>query len=165
MSGNKDCHEWNQVLNCQNCYQCLKSHKPLFVCVFIIVFVFVFVSFFGHVMSPNHSDQMSQRSQVSGIALWMVVLFDFVLSLFMSPNHHMINCVKSHKATELLFEGVLYLAFVFYLLLMQTTLIKCLENHNSIESLSCFFGGKHFSLCKWGSIVTDKVTYWAVFVS
>ena len=36
--------------------------------VFVFVFVFVIVFFFGRVMSPHHSDQMSQRSQVSGIA-------------------------------------------------------------------------------------------------
>merc|ERR1712016_155095 len=45
----------------------------LFVFVFVIVFVFVFfivfVNFFGHVMSSHHSEQMSQRSQVSRIAL------------------------------------------------------------------------------------------------
>ena len=39
--------------------------------VYVIVFVFVFVIVFclGHVMSPHHSDQMFQRSEVSGIAL------------------------------------------------------------------------------------------------
>ena len=44
--------------------------------VFVIVFVFVLIllslslslPFFGRVMSPHHSDQMSQRSQVSRIA-------------------------------------------------------------------------------------------------
>ena len=35
---------------------------------FVIVIVFVFVNFFGHVISSHHSDQMSQRSQVSRIA-------------------------------------------------------------------------------------------------
>ena len=39
--------------------------------VFVFVFVFVFVIFFGQVMSPHHTDQMSQWSQVSGIALCM----------------------------------------------------------------------------------------------
>ena len=38
--------------------------------VFVIVFVFILV-FFGQVMSPHHSDQMSQRSQVSWVALCM----------------------------------------------------------------------------------------------
>ena len=46
---------WIQFLNCQNCSQ--------------NVFVFVFVNFFGHVMSSHHSEQMSQRSHVSRIAL------------------------------------------------------------------------------------------------
>ena len=39
------------------------------VIVIVFVFVFVFVNFFGHVMSSHHSEQMSQRSQVSRIAL------------------------------------------------------------------------------------------------
>ena len=41
----------------------------VFVIVFliVIVIVFVIVFFVGQVMSPHHSDQMSQRSQVSRI--------------------------------------------------------------------------------------------------
>ena len=34
--------------------------------------------FFGQVMSPHHSDQMSQRSKVSRMALWKSFLFVFV---------------------------------------------------------------------------------------
>ena len=36
---------------------------------FVIVFVFVVVFFVGLVMFPHHSDQMSQSSKVSKIAL------------------------------------------------------------------------------------------------
>ena len=57
--------------------------------------------FFGHVMSSHHSEQMSQRSQVSRIALRMcsqnvfvfviVFVFVFVFVIFfghvMSPHH------------------------------------------------------------------------------
>ena len=39
------------------------------VIVIVFVFVFVFVNFFGHVMSSHHSEQMSQRSQVSRVTL------------------------------------------------------------------------------------------------
>ena len=49
----------------------------VFVFVIVLVFVFVIV-FFGQVMSPHPSDQMSQRSQVSGIALFMCSLNVFV---------------------------------------------------------------------------------------
>ena len=59
--------------------------------VFVFVFVIVFdiVSFFGQVMHPYHS-QMSQRSQVSGIALFrcslnvfvFVIVFSFVFVFF-----------------------------------------------------------------------------------
>ena len=43
----------------------------VFVIVFVFVFVFVFVIvyFFDLVKSPHHSGQMSQRSQVSRIAI------------------------------------------------------------------------------------------------
>ena len=37
--------------------------------VFVLVFVFVIVFVVGQVISPHHSDQMSQRSQVSSVAL------------------------------------------------------------------------------------------------
>ena len=36
------------------------------------------LSFFGQIMSPYHSDQMYQVSQVSGIALWWSSLNVFV---------------------------------------------------------------------------------------
>ena len=36
---------------------------------FVIVFVFVIACFVGQVMSPHHSDQMSQRSQLSRVTL------------------------------------------------------------------------------------------------
>ena len=41
--------------------------------VFVFISVFVFVNFFGHVMSPHHSDEMSQRSQVFRVALCMSI--------------------------------------------------------------------------------------------
>ena len=88
------------ILNCQKCNQCLKGHKgalwrcSLTVFVFVIVFAFVFVFlmiFFCQGMSNNHSDHMSQRSQVSIITLWMcslnvfvfVIVFVFVFVLVM----------------------------------------------------------------------------------
>ena len=37
-----------------------------------------FQCFFGQVMSPHHSDQMSQRSQVSRIAFWCSSINAFV---------------------------------------------------------------------------------------
>ena len=52
--------EYNRVKRCS---------QNVFVFVFVIVFVFVFVNFFGHVMSSHHSEQMSQRSQVSRVTL------------------------------------------------------------------------------------------------
>ena len=53
----------------RRCSQNVFVFVIVFVFVFVFVFVIVFVNFFGHVMSSHHSEQMSQRSQVSGIAL------------------------------------------------------------------------------------------------
>ena len=76
--------------------------------------------FFGQVMSPHHSDQMSQRSQVSGIALWrcslnvcvfvIVFVFVFVIVFFLvrSCLHiTLIKCLEGQKSLGLLFEGAL----------------------------------------------------------
>jgi uncharacterized membrane protein len=62
------------------------------------VFIFVFVNFFGHVRSSHHSEQMSQRSQVSRITLRrcsqnvfffvFVFLFVFVIFLVKSCLHY-----------------------------------------------------------------------------
>merc|ERR1712088_452666 len=50
--------------------KCLKGHKSLgWLLGRVNVFVFVFVNFFGDVMFSHHSEQMSQRSQVSRMAL------------------------------------------------------------------------------------------------
>ena len=61
------------VLNCQKCNQCLKGHKSLGlffegVLHFSLSFSFLLFChclFVGKVMSPHHSDQKSQGSQVS----------------------------------------------------------------------------------------------------
>ena len=70
--------------------------------------------FFGHVMSSHHSEQMSQRSQVSRIALRrcsqnvfvfviVFVIFFLVMScLFITLN----KCLKGHKSLGSLIEGV-----------------------------------------------------------
>ena len=54
----------------------------VFVFVIVFVFVFVFVNFFGHVMFSHHSEQMSQRSQVSRIALRRCSQNVFVFVIF-----------------------------------------------------------------------------------
>ena len=72
------------ILMCLNCQKCQQFHNfsrigmpsriskialwrcslNVFVIVLVSVFVFVIVFFVGHVMSPNQSEQMSERSQV-----------------------------------------------------------------------------------------------------
>merc|ERR1712141_144554 len=89
------------------------------VIVIVFVFVFVFVNFFGHVMSSHHSEQMSQRSQVSRIALRrcsqnvFVFVFIFVIVfvfLFVFVNFFLVmsclfitlnKCLKGHKSLGL----------------------------------------------------------------
>ena len=78
--------------------------------------------FFGHVMSSHHSEQMSQRSQVSRIALRrcsqnvLVFVFVFVIVfvfVFVFVNFFLVmscllitmnKCLKGHKSLGLLFS-------------------------------------------------------------
>ena len=75
------------------------------------------LSCFGQVMSPHHFDQMSQRSQVSRIALWRCSLNVFVFVIV----------------------NVFVIVFVIVFLLVRSclliTLIKCLKGHKSLGSL------------------------------
>ena len=71
----------------------------VFVIVFVFVFVFFIVFFLGRVMSPLHSDHMSQGSQVSQSAQWQC--FSKVsLSEFVSDE-------ATYRAVPLFSEGQL----------------------------------------------------------
>ena len=78
--------------------------------------------FIGQAMSPHHSDQMSQRSQVSSVTLWrrslnvfvFVIVFVFasvfVIVFFLVSSClliTLIKCLKSRKSLGSLFEGAL----------------------------------------------------------
>ena len=76
-----------KIVNFQNCTQCLKCHKSLGLLLGgVLMYLSLSLSlslsiFLGHVMSPHHSEQISQRSQVSRIALrrcsqnvWLLVV-------------------------------------------------------------------------------------------
>ena len=104
------CSLWMCSQNVFFCY-CL----CLCICICHCIFV-------GHVMSCHHSDQMSQRSQVSRIALWrcslnafvFVIVFVFVfvfVSVFLLVRLclliTLIKCVKGHKSLGSLLEGAL----------------------------------------------------------
>ena len=66
--------------------------------------------FLGHVMSPHHSEQISQRSQVSRIALRrcshvFVFVFVIVFVIFWVISCLLITlnkCLKGHKSLGLL---------------------------------------------------------------
>ena len=97
--------------------------------------------FFGQVMSPHHSDQMSQRSQVSRIALWwsslnvfvsvivFVFVFVFVIVFFLVRSClliSLIKCLKGHKSLGSLFEGALYMYLSLSLSLSLYLSLSCL---------------------------------------
>ena len=96
------------------------------------LYSFLYLSLvFQQVMSPHHSDQMSQSSQYSRIALWWCSLYvyvfvGFVLVFFLSRSCLpivVIKCLKGHKSLGLLFEGVLlmHLSSLLYLSLWKVT--------------------------------------------
>ena len=102
--------------------------------------------FFGHVMSSHHSEQMSQRSQVSRIALRrcsqnvfvivIVIVFVFVFVNFLVMSCFLITLnkfLKGHKSLGWLLRGVLKMPLSFSLSLSLSL------------SLSIFFGHVMFS--------------------
>ena len=104
----------SQLSEMQSCLKWQKSLGSLFegalnVFVFVIVFVFVFVIVI--VMSPHLFNQMSQRSQVSRIALWrcslnvfvFVIVFVFVFVIVVFWSGHVASSLWSNvsKVTSL----------------------------------------------------------------
>ena len=105
----------NSGFNYQNCSQCLKCHKSLGLlsgglCLCLCICLCIF---FGYVMSSHHSEQMSQRSQVSRIAL--------------------------RRCSQNVFVFVIVFVFVFVIFLVRSclfiTLMKCLKGCKSLGSL------------------------------
>ena len=139
------------------------------------LYSFLYLSFvFQQVMSPHHSDQMSQMSQYSRIALWWCSLYvyvfvGFVLVIFLSRSCLpivVIKCIKGHKSLGLLFEGVplMHLSSLLYLFLWKVTRSQVTshksQGHKSLGSLCQFvFKKVSQSVSEW---VSDKVNYWAV---
>ena len=139
--------------------------------VFVIVFVYVIVFvFFCQAMSPHHSDQMSQSSQVSGVALCvfskriclclchclcLCICICLCHCLFvgqvMSPHHSdrmsqrsQVSRVALWRCFLNVFVFVIVFVFVFVFVIvffwvrssLLITLIKCLKGHKSLGSLS-----------------------------
>ena len=128
--------------------------------VFVIPFVIVFV-FFCQAMSPHHSDQMYQSSQVSRVALWscslnvfvfvIVFVFVFVIVFFgqvKSPHHSDQTSQRSQGSKVALwrcslnvFVFVIVFVFVFVIVFLLVrsslliTLINCLKGHKALGSL------------------------------
>ena len=137
---------WIQVLNCKDCNQCLKCHKSLglSLSLSLSVYLSLSLSFFCQFMSSHHSDQMSQRSQVSNIDLWrcslnvfvivFVCLFVFVIFFLLvssCPLIILVKCLKGYKFLISLCEGVL---------LMYLSLSLSLSVYMSLSLSFCWLG-------------------------
>ena len=100
----------------------------------------LYLFFVSKVLSPlfvhtNHSDQMSQKSKVSGVALWVFSKCHCFLLVMSSLPFTLITCIKGYKSLRVLYGSVFQ---------------QC-------------GGGRERgsqSVSKW---VSDKVTYWAVW--
>ena len=80
-------------------------------------------------MSPHHSDQMSQGSQVSRIAflrcslnvfvfvIFFFFVFVYVIVFFLVRSGLLITLIKGHKSIGLLFEDVLSMYRVIFFLI------------------------------------------------
>ena len=103
--------------------------------------------FFGHVMSSHHSEQMSQRSQVSRMALRRCSqnVFVFVFVNFFGHvmfSHHSEQMFQWSQVSRMAHrrgsQNVFVFVIVFVNLVMSClliTLIKCLKGHKSLGSL------------------------------
>ena len=109
--------QWTQANNKSSwsCKKIIYEHGKICEC--SPVSLFLAWDIFSH-----HTDQMSQRSQVSGIALWrcslnvfvfvivFVFVFVFVIVVLLVRSCPLITlnkCLKGHKSLGSLFEGVL----------------------------------------------------------
>ena len=151
--------------------KCLKGHKSfrllservLYMCLSLSLF------FFGQLMSPHHSDQMSQRSQVSRVALWrcslnvsvfvfvIVIVIVFVLVIFFgqvkSPDHSDQMCQRTQvsiiafwKVSLIVFVIVFVFVFVFvfvivFFMVRSCLLITLIKCLKSHKSLGSLFEG------------------------
>ena len=146
-----------QISFSQDYFKLLSVRKLIQVEMLYPGFVVPLAMFFGHVMSSHHSEQMSQRSQVSRIALGrcsqnvfvfvFVIVFVFVfvfVNVFLVMSCLLITlnkCLKGNKSLGLLWVGVLKmslsLSLSFFLVrsCLFITLIKCLKGPRSLGSL------------------------------
>ena len=137
--------------------KCLKGHKSLGLLfehalkmsfsssLSLSLYLYFSLSFFGQVMSPHHSDQMSQRSQVSRIALWWCSLnvFVFVISLSLYLSLSQVSRIALWRCSLNVFVFVIVFVFVYVFVIvfflvrscLLITLIKCLKGQKSLGLL------------------------------
>ena len=85
--------------------------------------------FVGQVMAAHHSDQMSQRSQVSKVTLLGCSLNVFVFVFLLVRSClliTLIKCLKGQKSLGLLFEGVPQMSLLLSLLCICLCHCHCL---------------------------------------
>ena len=123
-------------------------------------------------MSPHHPDQVSKRSGVTRIALWMCslnlfvffIVFFFLFVVFLSSPVSSSLWSNVSKVTSLWDPSLmkfskciclcLCISFCHCLFLVRSylliTLIKCLKGHKSLGSLiCCLFKKVTYSLSEW----------------
>ena len=142
------------TLNCQviiivinSCYQMSEmstiSHKLTSYAMSLSWSLYLYLSLaLSLVMSPHHSDQVYQRSQVSRITLWRYSPnFAVVFGQVMSPHHSDQMSQRSQVSRITLWRcSLMYLSFsvsLFFLVRSSPliTLIKCFKGHKSLGSV------------------------------
>ena len=97
--------------------------------------------FVGHVMPPHHSDQMSQRSQVSRVALWRCSLNVFVFVI--------------------VFVFVFVIVFLLVRSCLIITLIKCLKGHSLLLAVRrTYIAGRYRAVSATGWTAKKRMFNW-----
>ena len=128
---------------------CLSSYVSLSLSLYVSLSLSLSLSFFGQVMSPHPSDQMSQRSQASWVTFWRCSLNVFVFVIVSSSRWSNVWNVTSlwDRSLTVLSKCMclchclcpcICLCHCVFLVrsCLLITLIKCLKGHKSLGLLS-----------------------------
>ena len=97
--------------------------------------------FVGQVMAAHHSDQMSQRSQVSSTALWgcslNVFVFLLVRSCLLIRDFWPLRRVLQISCHVIVIVFVIVIVILLFKSCLVIALITCLKGHKSLRVLYC----------------------------
>ena len=105
-SGHVSSSLWSNVSEVTSLWDCSLVEFPKCICLCHCLCLRIYLChcfFLGQVMSPHHSDQISQRSQVSGVALWWSSLnvLSLSLSLYLSLSLSLSFLWSGHVSSSL----------------------------------------------------------------